>query len=387
MAKWCNWPKQYPERFWGIALFIFGADHLVNYWIDWPVFMASAPFLMIAMALQLKDYLKSWLLICTVFIALFLLKFPLQHSIALIDWTDLLQLIFSVTSVFFLIEYRKTFTYRTASVLAIFSLLLFLPYFLGFNSNFGMDQIHLRIYRSGLFRVPHVAAYLFGFLSLAAFKQFFRFKRAPWVFTGVIFITLSIYTGVRTVTLALILGGLLALLFKRNYRALGICFAWVLFALLAFAPVIQPFFEGTLFDSFFNLINQVVYSNQPSSRELIWSVWWEQMQDFNGLDWLLGRTTSASHQANIIALNYDIWFHNDFLQIIYAYGVLGCFTYLFFWGVLIKQLTQQLDFWGIAGVFGFFFCAFFNGFYTYYPLFTLVPVIALLSDSQPYSGQ
>lgn len=385
MAKWYNWPKLYPERFWGIALFVFSADQLVNHWVNWPVFMASAPFLLIAMALQIKKNLKSWLLICSVFIALFLLKIPLQHSLELLDCTDLLQLIFSVTSVFFLIEYRQIFTYRTAIVLAVTVLLLFTPYFFGVNSNFGMDQIHLRTYRSGFFRVPHVAAYWFGFLSLTAFKQYFQIKKSFWLFAGVIFFLLSIYTGVRTVALALILGGLLTLLLLSKTRWLGISFSMVLFAFVAFTPVIQPFFEGTLLGAFFNLINQVVYSTQPSSRELIWSVWWEQMQSFNGLEWLLGRSTSASHQANLIALNYDIWFHNDFLQIIYAYGLLGYFTYLFFWGVLIKQLTQQLNFWIITGIFGALFCAFFNGFYTYYPLFTLMPVLALLSNSESHS--
>ena len=83
------------------------------------------------------------------------------------------------------------------------------------KSPFNKLEVH-RIYHNGLFRIPHVASYFFGFLFLFFAYQYQKKKKPFFIILLALSLVLCIYTGSRGILVAFLLSTIL-LLFNRKY--------------------------------------------------------------------------------------------------------------------------------------------------------------------------
>lgn len=81
---------------------------------------------------------------------------------------------------------------------------------------------------------------------------------------------------------------------------------------------------------------------------------------------LIGRGPGSTIMLNMSKLGAKIWMHNDFIEIMYTFGVVGLSVYLSSFIIYFKKVRSIYLF------LVFFLSAFFNGFMTYDPLFIIV---------------
>ncbi len=224
----------------------------------------------------------------------------------------------------------------------------------------------------GLFRLPHIASYFFGFLFIY-FGYIFQRKK-KWI--NLLFMILSLflcfYTGVRTVILTIILALILYAFKRKNIIFLQLVII-LGFLSVIFREDLTRISENTIFFQFFSLIQTTVENITRFSRVRIWYSWWVEVSQFGFWDYVIGKSPINAYIANGKNLGAPIWFHNDFLNIFYSYGV-WCF--MLYAGFFVKIYCDNRSFiMNNIFIFIFYFSmilsAFLNGFYYYFPVFLL----------------
>ncbi len=364
-----------PELIWGMALSCFVADRVINVVVSTPLFIATLPLLLVLMMRTLPAHLrKAVVAISALFIGLFLIhvvRFGWNKS----NLSDLLTLLMFFTALPFVSRHHRCFTTRSLTALTIIGILLFLPALLGFeNRSFAFSSGYIpvgRTYHQGLFRVPHMAAYFLGFTGLLQLTL--RNRQAQIL--GVLLLLASFYTGTRT----FLVSGLAGLFFLGvsipDWRKITLGFLGFTVILVATATSWGPLVEHPITLPYLDILYALHTDVAALSRVLIWDVWWSSIIDFSSVDWLFGRSMQGAIDANNAVLNYPVWFHNDFLQITYAYGLVGFVSLVMVWFWLLRWVRfNRVGRWLVYTALC---CALLNGFYTYFPVLFVLPFLML----------
>jgi len=407
-----NKPKL-VNAFFMYFMFAFTADQLVNYFVHVPVFVvaALAIFPLLILFVLHKNHGKLQLI---VFILSFILIAVINNAVYGLHKKNISDLLFICLFAAFYYLYRNRTGYlKVGFVYAFFFifLALFSFTFLSINSgsvfkttstlsidstsvaqakplsdtitpasepiqwenNPRLDYVeYLRLYHNGLFRLPHMASYFFGFLSLFFIYRFWKNKKIIELVLFAISLIVCVYTGSRAVIAAFFLSGILFLLKRKYIVYLQSIIIAALLITLGIEHILR-FTEGTVFYQYFSIIQTTTENITRLSRFRIWYSWWIEISNFGIWDFLMGKSYINAHMANIKNLNYDIWFHNDFLNIFFSYGIWATILYI---GLFVKIYSDnktyiKTNFFIFIYYFSMLITAIINGFYYYFPIFLL----------------
>ena len=242
---------------------------------------------------------------------------------------------------------------------------------------------YLREYHNGLFRLPHVASYFFGFLALFFAFQYQKRKNAIYIALLIISLGSCIYTGSRTILAAFILS-MFVFLFKRKYIVHFILLMAALVLLVSANDYILQMTKGTVFYQYFALIKTTLENFTRLSRFRIWYSWWIEVREFNFLDLMIGKSYANALIANAKNLNYKVWFHNDFLNIFYTYGIWCTALYIWFFVKIYRDNKSWIKQNIFISIFynSMVITAILNGFYYYFPVFLLYLFFLMINEEQ-----
>jgi len=255
---------------------------------------------------------------------------------------------------------------------------------LQFDKHIKLDKIESRrTYHYGLFRLPHVASYFFGFLTLFFFYFYFKKRRLIYLLFLIITLSICLYSGSRAMVAALLLSGIL-FLFKRKFIIYLIPIAVLVTIIVASNNYFLNLTRGTFLFQYFSFIKTTIFNFSRLSRYRIWYSWWIEVKQFNLFEILVGKGYINAILANQRNLNYRIWFHNDFLNIFYSYGLIGLSLYVGFFvkiyhdfKSLIRQNIFLFIFYSTMVV-----TAIINGFYYYFPVFILYLFFLIIKNEK-----
>ncbi len=249
-----------------------------------------------------------------------------------------------------------------------------------FDERKPLDFLEIfRNYHNGLFRLPHIAAYFFGFIFLFFAFQFQKTKQRAFLYLSGVLLILLFYTGVRSVIVGLGLSVFLFLLTKLRWGIMASVF--LLFVGVIFMRnFLYETFQNTFLGQYFGMIITLFDNFSGFSRFLLWKSWYYEIKNFDGIDFLTGKGFISSMQANTRNIYFKEWFHSDPLSIVYVYGIPGltAFFYLFYriYSDNAKAIRENLF------IFSFFFTMIFlsliNGFYYFFPVFLLFIFLAMI---------
>jgi len=376
-------------------VFFFLLDSIFNFNLDIPVYAASLILLFLAFLIpgffSLEKY-SIYKIICFLFsvsfvVSLFTVGF---NKDSLSDYLFIMSF-FGAT---FLYSSKQDLIKHHHLYINIFfgvCLILFLPTFFGFDKNSWGDTISVasddieynRSYRQGIFRIAHVAGYFFSYLLLYYSNTVWKSKdfslKNILVLLGIT--TIILLTGSRT-PIAIIILSLLLFFFRLKYIKVLIPFLAFLIVMLLNVEVLLLYSKNTVVYQYVSLLKTMTVNFPRLSRVIIWKSWWSEIQSFGFVDFLFGRGLHASKLANLKNIGSSIWFHNDFLSIVYSYGVfpLIAYTLLFFKIYTTHKVYIKDNIFIFCAFSGLWLSAFLNGFYYYYPLITLYLFFAMVQS-------
>ncbi len=244
---------------------------------------------------------------------------------------------------------------------------------LKWEANPHLDYVeYQRIYHNGLFRLPHTASYFFGFLSLFFMYRYWRKNKTIDLIILITSFILCLSAGSRAVIAAF---GISVILFLAQQKYIVYLQGLIIAGLLMFIGIehILRLTENTVFYQYFSLIQTSSENFTRLSRFRIWYSWWGEVNNFRPWDFLIGKSYINAHLANIKNLAYDIWFHNDFLNIFFSYGIGAAALYVWFFIKIYRDNKEFIK--NNVFIFIFYFSmvitAVINGFYYYFPVFLL----------------
>lgn len=240
---------------------------------------------------------------------------------------------------------------------------------------------YFRTYRNGLFRLPHIAAYFFGFLLLW-FCFRYTITKQPWllVLSGILLL-MMLLTNVRTVMVALVISLLIYVSFKKKLLfKIGILAVVAL--VFIFRNQLYAVFQDTFLSSYFSMLITFTENFSRFSRVLLWKSWLHELSNFGFLDFMTGKSFYSSVKANSRNLFFAEWFHNDFMSIFYAYGVFGLTAFIWFFIRIYCDHSWKIR----SNPFVFIFytsmvlTSFLNGYYYFHPVFLLFIFILMSNE-------
>lgn len=360
-------------------------DGIANYFTKAPVFVAFTPvFIALILHGQNRKQLTRSLLIITSLIVPFLIK-SIDGTFIKDDVSDISLLLLSVLSIIYFSE--NNVSNSTINTIFIIILIMFSLSFVGIDAtlknaeeadifNSGSTDIEFyRSYRSGLFRLAHVASYLLFLIAIYSFSlrrglNFFGFS-IGWQINALVSIVLLIYTGSRTPIVALIVA-LPIYYASRSVKGVLIAIASTLGLVIVAINIdlILRFTNDTVMYQYFSFIKTTIDNPERLSRVIIWQSWYNAISEFGPWDLVFGKSLSSALEFNQKTLGLSIWFHNDFLGIFYTCGLVGLFIYLFSLAIVIKKAkSAKSEFYIFNIIFFMIFAAIANGLFKYYPFF------------------
>jgi O-antigen ligase len=199
-------------------------------------------------------------------------------------------------------------------------------------------------------------------------------KKMKWYFLIALLASLlfMLYSGSRTFLVAVFLAFTLFLVNRKTLIYLLTLFA-ALVLVIIYRFELHQIFKNTILEQFTSLVITVVDNSSRLSRLLIWRSWWYEIQQFTWFNFLVGKTYIASTKANLLNIHFGEWFHNDFLSITFAYGVLALILYLTLFYKIYHENSKIIrkNIFLFLYFFAMLFSAFFNGFYYYFPIFLI----------------
>ena len=245
-----------------------------------------------------------------------------------------------------------------------------------FLKNFANPQLdyleYKRVYHHGLFRVPQVASYLFGFLGIFYLQYFWRRSRILALLIAGLFIFIVLYSGTRIFPLTVLVA--IVIWFAMKPRRWPYLLAPVIFVglLAIFRYEMIALTDGTFLMQYFSFFATAIDNLPRLSRIILWSSWLNEMGSFGVLDLLTGRTFHGSLLANLRNVYIQEWFHNDFFSILYSYGIICFSLYVIHYFKMFRDNRSLItgDFFVFVLYVSMPVMAFLNGFYYYFPMFT-----------------
>jgi hypothetical protein len=418
-----------PNLLFIIFLGAFVADSVVMNFAKIPVFVGfMIIFIPVIIANILITGKVKWFFLT--FLAVFVLVTVITNFIYIFNRkniSDLLFIFLLIASYYFYVQQAKYLSQRTVYVFCVVVFLLFSATFAGFNSGWfsvmektnvkdlssvtkniskkKITELHigastflpakvdnenknsyveyLRKYHNGLFRLPHVASYFFGFLFLFFGYQFQRFKKYISLLLATAAFFLMIYTGVRTLLVAIFLALLLFSMYRRFFK-LGLALLALGLFTFIFRHALFDISKGFFLGQYFSMLITVSENYLRFSRAVIWQSWWYEMTHFAWFNWFIGKSYFMSILANAENINWADWFHNDFLSVAYTYGLVGLVLYA---GLFYKIFTDNKaliknNLFLFTFYFSMLFSAIINGFYYYYPIFLMFLFVLMLKQEK-----
>lgn len=399
------------------ALLFFVADSVVNYFIDVPVFVPFAiaflPFIFLAIYISKgsnKAFVISGIFIITAIVNNLIYGF--RHTNA----SDLIFILLFITAYYYYTSHHKDLKTRTIYIFTLVVLAMISFSIADLNSrsfwknNTIPKQIeqefknqtpiierepnelnHLetgRKYHYGLFRIPHIAAYFLGFLSL--FFAYLYHKQQNWLMlaAALLLFALMLYSGVRTFIAAVMLSLILYLFQRKTLFYLLLLIGTGIVAII-FRYEVFELTSDTFLEPFSAILITFTDNFISFSRVLIWQSWWMELSDFSWIDLLTGKSFYKSQLANFINLKANIWFHNDFLSIAYVYGIPALLAYIWFFVRIFMDNAAEIrkNIFIFLFYFSMIFTALLNGFYYYFPIFLIFIFVWMLKQEAAAARQ
>ena len=416
ILRWLNvFGLQNPNVVFLAFVAAFFLDSAINYYFDFPLFvlfiMLTLPVLWLS--LWLSDYKPVFLLL---FVSMFgisvfinTLIYPFNNK----NISDLVFILLFATSFYYYHFFRKKLTLKAINIFLIAATIMIIPEFFKGKSIQNLqqepqtnntvshettvppavitfDQSNMlnsleeppkRI--SGIYRVPHIAAYFFGFLSL--FYAFFYFRNKKWIYLAVSLLaaTFVILSGIRSIVFAMAMSFLLYLFIQRKMLVFLVSGGLVTLVLL-FRFQLYFLLNKTFLKPYLALVVTLVDNSSRQTRVMLWKSWFLEMKEFIWYHYLSGKTFFASLLANKYNLHHKVWFHNDFLSVVYSYGLFCLVMYVGLWVIIYRSYAKIIKrnvfifVFYFAGVFA----AFFNGYYYYFPVLLLFMFFLMINEEK-----
>nr|NQU92212.1 hypothetical protein [Bacteroidota bacterium] len=294
-----------PQYIFLLFLIAFTLDAVVNFFIDIPVLVPFAILMLPVLWFNLLLGGKRLLFFC-IFISVFLLASVVNTFLYPFDKrniSDMLFIIYFATSYFFYKQKSDLLNLGTVNIFIVVCIFMSGLAFFGYDSksfaydgaeyekkvellkkehkkirvSFDKDRLNTlesdKEYHFGLFRMPHLASYFFGFTSIFFGFLFARSLRWYFLVVAMILFMLMLYTGVRTFIAAAILA-LLVYLFRKKtilyFLSLTILIALAFIFRYEFNSLIKmPFLKA-----YTGLPILIVDNFDRLSRVLLWKSWW-----------------------------------------------------------------------------------------------------------------
>jgi|GEM_PF-1349962 len=236
-----------------------------------------------------------------------------------------------------------------------------------------LDKIEKgRKYHNGWFRIPHVAAYFLGFLSLFYLSLFLQKRSKIYLIIFALLTILIFHNGVRTYIVAVALSIMIWFFIKRNlWYFVG--FLAIISGIIIFRFEIYDLSKNTVFVPLSSLLITLIDNPDRLSRVALYLSWAHEIRDFSWYDFLVGKNFYQSQMANLKNLFIPTWYHNDFLSVFFSYGVIATGAYVLFFIKIYRDYSALIKNDVLLFVFYFtmIFTALINGLYYYFPVFLL----------------
>lgn len=236
-----------------------------------------------------------------------------------------------------------------------------------------LDKIEKgRVYHQGFFRVPHVAAYFFGFLALFYLWMFAKTRSKIHLLIVLLLIVIIFYNGVRTFIIATVLALMIYFFIRRNLWFF-VAFLAMLTASVIFRFQIYDLTSQTVFSPISSLLITAIDNPDRLSRVALYLSWFREIQDFSWYDFMIGKGFYLSKMANLKNLFIPTWYHNDFISIFFSYGAIATMLYVIFLIKIFRDNSTAIKSSMLLFIFFFtmLFTAIINGLYYYFPIFLL----------------
>lgn len=418
-----------PNMLFFVFLIAFVADSVVMIFAKIPVFVGCMIiFIPVIIANILLSGKVKWYFLT--FLTVFLVVTVISNFVYIFNRkniSDLLFIFLLITSYYFYRQQVQRMSRQTGYIFFLVTFLLFSSAFIGVNAGWlskmkninaenitGFSKIEnskkiaeaypnstdletinpetatpnrnlecTRKYHNGLFRLPHVASYFFGFLFLFFGYQFQRFKKHINLVLAAAAFFLMIYTGVRTLPVALLFGMFLFSMYRRFFK-FGLTLLALGLLIFIFRMELFNTSKDLFLGQYFSMLITLSENYMHFSRAIIWQSWWYEMTHFEWFNWLIGKSYFMSIIANAKNIEWADWFHNDFLSIVYTYGIggLALYTGLFYKIFNDNKALIKNNFFLFTFYFSMLFSAFINGFYYYYPIFLMFLFVMMLKQEK-----
>jgi hypothetical protein len=142
--------------------------------------------------------------------------------------------------------------------------------------------------------------------------------------------------------------------------------------------------KGSIFYQYFTFVQTSTENFTRLSRFRLWYSWWIEVREFGFWDFMTGKSYTSALIANARNLDYKVWFHNDFLNIFYTYGIWCTILYIWFFIKIYRDNKSCIK----QNIFIFIFyismviTALINGFYYYFPVFLLYLFFSMIKQEK-----
>jgi len=244
-----------------------------------------------------------------------------------------------------------------------------------------------RIQHNGFFRLPHIAAYLFGFLFLYWLSRVIKTKNRYLFIPAFLILLIIIYTGVRTWLFACLVSLVLLAIYKKYFKYL-IPLAMLLFLIIVFRYQIYLIVEETVLVNYASFVITLVDNFEFLNRTTLFRSWWQEIISFSWYDYLVGKGFIESVIANNRNLRFSEWFHSDLLSVSFCYGFPALALYIGLIVRIFRDFKNEIltNGWMFVFFFTMILCATFNGLYYYFPFVFMYLFLLMLRDEKQKPG-
>lgn len=228
-------------------------------------------------------------------------------------------------------------------------------------------------YFQGTNRMPHTFSYLMLVLIIISFFCYELFKEKKYIYQAIFPIIGIMFSGARTTLGGLIIFLLIVIIRKLSFKNIIKIFCYGGLIFIIFNKIILNF---PMFDKF---KRQISYGMFTSGRDIFATNIMSYFDNLPISQKLIGIGADKTYYINLMATNQDLWAHNDFIQVIVSFGIIGLTIYIYYLFKLFifnnkisNSLIQSLLVLTLIV-----FLAYMNGFYNYRDFPLAIPYIIL----------
>ena len=286
----------------------------------------------------------------------------------------ILLIVFCLESEYLVVEFKTVFKrhYIPIVILVLVSVVPFYGWYNRYDEVMAETKMFDVQRYAGLWDLPHALAYYVFVLMVLSEK----YRGMVWVLGTSILIA----TGVRSAIIAVAMYGILRMLMDSQLRKTIV--HWTIpaavIAVLLLTTSIGGFLGGQVEYHFNPLVEGDVEDVQYGAGRVGFAlILFDQLSRFTVPDFLLGKSATELYRAYYDVLGLQSWPHDDFLTVIYLYGIIGIGMYLWYVYVFpLKTFAKVSLRFVVPFVISISILAVTNGFYTYRAAYLFVLALA-----------